>query len=199
MNAACVIGNGPSRKPLNLEHIKSIMTTYGCNALYRDFIPDYLVSMDIFMVMEIIDSKVHYNTKFYTQHSTKSDDLYKTGEPINFIQSERQTPDSGNAALNLCASNNHDIIYMIGFDYIINDTLPNIYTGTDNYNKTTVYPGASQQDIRWKNKLRQIIRKYPNTKFIRVLGNANRINIELDNFIEITTNEFTEELYGIYI
>ena len=42
---AKAIGNGPSRKPLNLEHIKSIMTTYGCNALYRDFIPDYLISM----------------------------------------------------------------------------------------------------------------------------------------------------------
>ena len=198
MNVACVIGNGPSRKPLNLEHIKSIMTTYGCNALYRDFIPDYLVSMDILMVMEIIDNNVHYKTNFYTQHGTKTDDLHRTGEPINFIKSQRDTPDSGNAAIDLCASNNHDIVYMIGFDYTVNDTIPNIYTGTKNYNKNDVYPGANQQDTRWKNKLRQIVRKYPNTKFVRVVGTANKVNIQLDNFIEITTNEFTEELYGIY-
>lgn len=174
------------------------MTTYGCNALYRDFIPDYLISMDILMVMEIIENKIHYDTKFYTQHGTKTDDLYRIGEPIHFIESQRETPDSGNAALRLCASNNHDIVYMIGFDYTINDTIPNIYTGTKNYNKSTVYPGATHQDTRWKNKLRQTLQKYPNTKFVRVLGNANKIDIMLDNFIEITTNEFTEELYGIY-
>lgn len=88
---------------------------------------------------------------------------------------------------------------MIGFDYSVNDTIPNVYTGTNNYNKSEIYPGASQQDTRWKNKLRQIVKKYPNTKFVRVTGNANKVNLQLDNFIEITTNEFTEELYGIYI
>jgi len=199
VNVACVIGNGPSRKPLNLEYINSIMTTYGCNALYRDFLPDHLIAVDINMVYEIIDSKIHYNIPFYTQHSTKTDALYKNGEPIEFIPNQPSTYDSGNAAIDLAAINKHDIIYMVGFDYVVNDTIPNIYTGTKNYTTNHFIPGANQQDVRWKKTLKHIIKKYPNTRFVRVMGNENNnINIKLDNFIEITTNEFTEELYGIY-
>jgi len=68
MNIACVIGNGPSRKTLSLETIGSKMTTYGCNALYRDYMPNYLVSMDYDMVKEILNNKVHHKITFYTQH-----------------------------------------------------------------------------------------------------------------------------------
>jgi hypothetical protein len=53
MNIACVMGNGPSRKQFDLDTIHATMYTYGCNALYRDFMPDYLVSMDFHVVDEI--------------------------------------------------------------------------------------------------------------------------------------------------
>jgi hypothetical protein len=60
MNIACVIGNGPSRLNFDLAAIGRQMTTYGCNALYRDYIPNYLISMDYNMVKDILDKKVHY-------------------------------------------------------------------------------------------------------------------------------------------
>ena len=44
-NAYC-IGNGPSRKDFDLNKLKATGQTYGCNALYRDFIPDYIFSID---------------------------------------------------------------------------------------------------------------------------------------------------------
>ena len=40
-NAYC-IGNGPSRKGFDLSRLKAHGQTYGCNALYRDFIPDFI-------------------------------------------------------------------------------------------------------------------------------------------------------------
>ena len=40
-NAYC-IGNGPSRKNFDLNRLKVTGQTYGCNALYRDFIPDFI-------------------------------------------------------------------------------------------------------------------------------------------------------------
>ena len=43
---AYIIGNGPSRKGFNLNSLKATGQTYGCNALYRDFIPDYIFSVD---------------------------------------------------------------------------------------------------------------------------------------------------------
>ena len=44
-NAYC-IGNGPSRKEFDLERLKATGQTYGCNALYRDFMPDFIFSVD---------------------------------------------------------------------------------------------------------------------------------------------------------
>ena len=48
---AWIIGNGPSRKGIDLEELEG--TTFGCNALYRDFTPDYLVSGDAGVIKEI--------------------------------------------------------------------------------------------------------------------------------------------------
>ena len=44
-NAYC-IGNGPSRHGFDLNKLKGTGQTYGCNALYRDFIPDFIFSVD---------------------------------------------------------------------------------------------------------------------------------------------------------
>ena len=43
---AYIIGNGPSRKNFDLKKLRATGQTYGCNALYRDFIPDYIFSVD---------------------------------------------------------------------------------------------------------------------------------------------------------
>ena len=37
-----VLGNGPSSH-INLDELRKDGIIYGCNALYRDFTPDYLV------------------------------------------------------------------------------------------------------------------------------------------------------------
>ena len=44
-NAYC-IGNGPSRKGFDLDKLGATGQTYGCNALYRDFLPDFIFSVD---------------------------------------------------------------------------------------------------------------------------------------------------------
>ena len=48
---AWIIGNGPSRQQVKLNKLEG--TTFGCNALYRDFTPDYLVSGDAGVIKEI--------------------------------------------------------------------------------------------------------------------------------------------------
>ena len=54
MTKAYVVGNGPSRKSVNLEDLKKEGVVYGCNALYRDWEPDYLLANDWRMMLEII-------------------------------------------------------------------------------------------------------------------------------------------------
>ena len=51
-----VLGNGPSRKTVNLEKLKESGVVYGCNALYRDWEPDFLVANDWRMMLEVIES-----------------------------------------------------------------------------------------------------------------------------------------------
>lgn len=199
MNVACVIGNGPSRLQLDLGEIQHVMTTYGCNALYRDFIPDYLIAMDLNMVLEILGNNIHYKTKFYTQHTNKIDDMARDGHPINFVWGQRETLDSGNTALRIALKNNHDIVYMIGFDYSENpSSLPNVYQGTTNYVNGRTFPAATMQDTRWKQRLNKSCKEFPNTKIVRILGNKPKLEVSHNNFIQITTEQFKEELYGIY-
>lgn len=192
MNTACVIGNGPSRLNFNLETIGNKMTTYGCNALYRDYMPDYLISMDMLMVCEIVDNNIHHKTKFYTQHVNKFDKMAEEGEPINFFWGFRETNDSGNSALRLSLSNEHEIVYIIGFDYSANpSSLPNVYSGSNNYPRSHVWPAASMTDTKWIGRLRKIVKDYPNQKVIRVVG-TRQLDIISDNYSEITIEQFKE-------
>ena len=53
MNKVFLIGNGESRKDFNLDLLKPHGKIYGCNALYREFEPDYLIAVDPKMIVEI--------------------------------------------------------------------------------------------------------------------------------------------------
>tara|TARA_Y100000310_G_C20468942_1_gene709034 strand:- start:64 stop:870 length:807 start_codon:yes stop_codon:yes gene_type:complete len=56
-----VIGNGPSRHGLDLYKLRETAAIYGCNALYRDYHPDFLFANDPNMILEILraDYKEH--------------------------------------------------------------------------------------------------------------------------------------------
>jgi len=45
MKRVFCLGNGESRKDVNLSALKPHGKIYGCNALYRDFTPDVLVAV----------------------------------------------------------------------------------------------------------------------------------------------------------
>ena len=49
-------GNGNSRKGIDIEQYKKYGTVVGCNAIYRDYTPDMLVSLDSKMSHEIYRS-----------------------------------------------------------------------------------------------------------------------------------------------
>ena len=51
-----VLGNGESRKTIDLDALKTEGRVYGCNAIYRDCVVDSLVSVDGGMMHEIYSS-----------------------------------------------------------------------------------------------------------------------------------------------
>lgn len=190
---ALVIGNGKSRLQFDLHELNAIFVTYGCNALYRDFIPDYLISHDMGISDEIVENNAHYKTKFYTQHGTKMDNRASKGEPINFVIQDKWMGDSGTGALRLACSNGHNNVYMIGFDYSNNNQyIDNVYVGTKHYQPGLINNGGEFMLRQWETRLRYICDTYNNTKIYRVNINGYIPVCKRDNFRNITVEQFRE-------
>ena len=63
---AFVLGNGTSRQSVDLNQLKEHGTIYGCNALYREFNPDYLVAVDTKMIIEINKAGYQHSNEVWT-------------------------------------------------------------------------------------------------------------------------------------
>jgi len=189
MDTAVVLGNGPSRLKFDLSKITYWAKTFGCNAIYRDYMPDYLIAMDWNMVEEIVHSGFHNYTQFYTQHENRADEWAKT-EPIHFVANEPDTLDSGNSAIKLAIQKGHRVIYLVGFDYVSGEEHNNIYAGTKNYNVDAFYHHNIEIALNWQKSLRRIVQQNPDVTFIRVNARHDKFDIHDHNFTSISTEEF---------
>ena len=135
---AFIIGNGESRAKFDLTTLASHGTTYGCNALYRDFHPDWLVSIDDGMIAEIRNQKEFPIDQFIEPpEEEKYEPVELYGAPVG-----TRTPRS-NAGMNAMTEairHGHEQLVMIGFDFIVareDIGTSNMYDGTPNYGPTT--------------------------------------------------------------
>ncbi len=64
-NKVFVLGNGESRKDIDLDFLRQKGPVYGCNALYRDWTPDGLVCVDGGMMHEVYESGYASKNKCY--------------------------------------------------------------------------------------------------------------------------------------
>jgi hypothetical protein len=71
MSKIFCIGNGESRKDFNLDLLKPHGKIYGCNALYREYTPDVLVSVDHGIMHEIYHSGYCYKNETWFRDWTK--------------------------------------------------------------------------------------------------------------------------------
>jgi hypothetical protein len=111
---AYVIGNGPSRKDFDLNRLKDTGQTYGCNALYRDFMPDFIFSVDAKMTAQMImddvcKKTVHYAPALEVNRKQAKGMIHLIPHNPHWI--------SGNAAFWTAGVHGHKNIYLIGFDF----------------------------------------------------------------------------------
>ena len=71
MTKVFCIGNGESRKSFNLDLLKPHGKIYGCNALYREYTPDVLVSVDHGIMHEIYQSGYCYTNETWFRDWTR--------------------------------------------------------------------------------------------------------------------------------
>lgn len=184
---AFVLGNGKSRLSLNLDALRLHGAVYGCNALYRDFTPDYLVAVDAKMVIELNENRVQDKTSVWTNKNRKIENFTN----INFFVPHRGWS-SGPSALWLAAQHNYHQIYFLGFDYTgIMGKHNNVYSDTLNYRKSTdnaTYSG------NWERQTAQVLKEFPGIKFTRVIPQGSYIPqsliTTLENFSHMNLDEF---------
>jgi hypothetical protein len=141
---AVVLGNGLSQKIINLNLLKKsrgfnnskTLKVYGCNALYRDFDPDFLVVTRDTVAKEIATQNLKsgdYCKNNVVYASVKNILDY----PGNFhVIPQNPGWNSGAIATYLACFDGHTTVYLIGHDPIdSNGADYNIYSGTNGYNQ----------------------------------------------------------------
>lgn len=161
MTTAFVLGNGRSRQSIDLDVLKQHGPVYGCNALYREFVPDVLVATDLPIATAIQESGYAQKYRFYTRRPLPNLGAQK-------ICKEYMGFSSGPNAVGLACIDGHTRIYMLGFDLgTANGKFNNLYADTDFYKKSSAPPTFSGN---WIRQITQICNKYSTREFIRVQG-----------------------------
>jgi hypothetical protein len=167
---AVVIGNGESRADFPLSHIvdhtaglggANRLQSYGCNALYRDFRPDFLIATGDVIIKEIAasgftrDNIVYANADAVMKYP---DQFYLIPQNIYF--------DAGALAAYMAAFDGHSRVFLLGFDsYDISQPVNNIYKNTPGYPLDV----EEQNHAFWTVTLSNVISIYPEVDFVRVM------------------------------
>jgi hypothetical protein len=195
-NIAFVLGNGVSRSSIPPNLLSKYGKIYGCNALYREYRPDYLIAVDTKMIKEITEAGYHRNNEVWTNPNRYTREI----QGLNLFNPNLGWS-SGPSALNLASQHRYHTIYILGFDYEgigkKSELVNNIYAGTHNYkklNERATYFG------NWTRQTSTCIKKNSKVKYIRVVESANSfvpdVLIGLPNLTHVTLESFKKK-FGI--
>jgi hypothetical protein len=196
-NRAVVIGNSPSRLEFNIQHLKKFsgllgadtLQTYGCNALYRDFTPDFLVAHGNEIVKEIAGSEYVKNNIVYTNA------LHLLAYPGKFyLIPHNPYADAGTTAAYIAAFDGHKKIYLLGFEEQDTENYNyNVYAGTNGYD-------ALEVDIlsdKWIANRVELFNLYDDVDFVWVTHRGTNTVPEshkyCTNFRQISHRDFVLE------
>jgi len=192
---AYVIGNGPSRQNFDLDKLKASGQTYGCNALYRDFLPDFIFSVDTKMTQQMVADEVglktyHYAPALEVNRKQSKGMLHLIPNNPHWI--------SGNSAFWTAGVHGHKNIYLIGFDFreYGRDQLNNIYQDTLNYGERH----SDQIFEGWLKQFRDMLKMRPYVNYTIVHDNPPvylnhlQTGTDLGNSKVITYAEFEKVL-----
>lgn len=192
-NPAFVLGNGRSRLVINPATLKTHGTTYGCNAIYREFEPDFLIAVDVKMVNEIVSTGYHRTHPVWTNPNKGI--TSKIG--LNFFYPHKGWS-SGPTALSFAAEQGHKDIFIFGFDYQgIDGKFNNVYADTFNYKKSS---DSATYHGNWLSQTERTIREFSGINFFRVTSKDSfipeKLGSSIQNLKHITFEEFENKFPG---
>ena len=167
-NTAIVIGNGTNRLGFDLNQFKKpsgllgarTVQTYGCNALHRDFAPDFLVAVGNNGIVDEIAGCGYTN-----EHIVYSSAIHLLEFPGKFYLIPHDVyADAGTTAAYIAAFDEHKKIYLVGFDGHEPGWNNNVYAGTRGYDAKNATIDSSE----WINNHKQLFDVYEDVDWVWV-------------------------------
>ena len=191
---AFVLGNGESRKGIEINDLKEKGTVFACNAVYRTHRPHFLIAVDPKMILEIAETDYPVHNKVWSNFNAQYNKNPKILNHVNWFKPSLGWS-SGPTALRMACEHGFKEIYILGFDYQGHNDgkrfkLNNIFGDTRNYKKrneeATFYGN-------WMNQTQRCLQDFKDVKFHRVIpeGWFKPKDIErAGNMDHLTTKEF---------
>jgi hypothetical protein len=170
---AFVLGNGESRKGIEINDLMEIGTVFACNAVYRTHRPHFLVAVDPKMILEIAETDYMVHNKVWSNFNAQYNKNQKILDHCNWFKPSLGWS-SGPTALRMACDHGFKDIYILGFDYQGHKEnsknnrykLNNIFGDTRNYKKrsdeATFYGN-------WMNQTKRCLQDFKDVQFHRVI------------------------------
>jgi len=188
MTVAFVLGNGVSRLAVDLPRLRDLGTTYGCNALYREFAPAVLISTDRPISDRIQQEGYAHSHRMLTRRP-------QPGSGAMRVPQEYYGFSSGPIATAQACLDGHRVIYMLGFDMgPVNNQFNNVYADTEFYKKSSARPTYTGN---WVRQIQTISRTFTDRSFIRVQGATTAAIPEFDklgNLCHMPMSDFLDRI-----
>jgi len=188
-NAIC-LGNGKSRADYSLKKIENnnslkilryYNVIYGCNGIYREWQPDFLLSTHHLLTAQM-PKNLHEITYAYQE-------IFRRYPDINLMPGNNRM-DAGSSAAYLAAFHGAKNVFLFGYDGQPDpDEINSIYLNTEHYPKT----GDEGFDQKWIKYLYNVIEAYPEVKFYRVTPKVEdnyRKLLTLPNYYPVNFRQF---------
>ena len=191
---AFVLGNGESRKGIDINDLKEKGTVFACNAVYRTHRPHFLVAVDPKMLLERAETDYPVHNKVWSNFNAQYNKHPKILNHVNWFKPSLGWS-SGPTALRMACEQGFKEIYILGFDYQGHNDgkrfkLNNIFGDSRNYKKrndeATFYGN-------WMNQTKRCLQDFKDVQFHRVIPDGWFRPKDLDwkgNIDHATTEEF---------
>lgn len=197
-----VIGNGTSRKDVDVKAFMDYGVVYACNWFFKEeFNPHVLICSDEPMTKTVLKAYPNYAKRnwFYTWFPKPGSGAKKATCPEKFA--------AGPMATELaCGKHRKEKVFLIGIDFFgygssnknMNGQVNNLYAGKKHYVKDENVPAPTYRN--WQRRFEWILRNYPNTDIYhvnpfdgkspeRLRGFSNFHQISVENLIDHLQND----------
>jgi|TARA_A100001011_G_C14133677_1_gene766556 hypothetical protein len=194
---AFVLGNGESRRGIEINDLMEKGTVYACNAVFRTHQPHWIVAVDPKMMLEIAETDYVVNNKVYSNYNGQYQKHQKLLDHVTWSKPSLGWS-SGPTALRLACDHGFKEIYILGFDYqgLREESKNNVFRLNNMFGDTRNYKKKNESATfygNWMNQTKRCLQDYTDVKFHRVITKDWFKPKDIDrheNMSHITTEDF---------